>query len=162
MYNREKAVAYAHKWALSENPAYYNFQNIGGDCTNFASQVIYAGCGVMNYTPVFGWYYISANNRTPSWTGVNQLYDFLINNTAEGPRGTVVDLAEIEKGDIIQLDFDGDASFDHTPVVVDAGDKTPETILVAAHTNNSDYRPLSTYNYAAYRPIKISCGPDYT
>lgn len=157
MYNREKAVAYANKWAYFRNPEFYNFQELGGDCTNFASQVIYAGCGVMNYTPIYGWYYISLNNRSPSWTGVNQLYTFLTTNTAEGPRGRVVNLSEIEKGDIIQLDFSGDGSFDHTPVVVDAGEGTPETIRVAAHTNDADCRPLASYNYAAYRAIKISC-----
>lgn len=157
MYNRDKAVAYAKQWAYSRNPEFYDFQELGGDCTNFASQVIYAGCGVMNYTPIYGWYYISLNNRSPSWTGVNQLYTFLTTNTAEGPRGKVVDLSEIENGDIIQLDFNGDGSFDHTPVVVDAGAGTPETILVAAHTNDAACRPLSSYNYAAYRPIKISC-----
>lgn len=157
MYNRDKAVAYAKQWAYSRNPEFYDFQELGGDCTNFASQVIYAGCGVMNYTPIYGWYYISLNNRSPSWTGVNQLYTFLTTNTAEGPRGKVVDLSEIENGDIIQLDFNGDSSFDHTPVVVDAGAGTPETILVAAHTNDAAWRPLSSYNYAAYRPIKISC-----
>ena len=157
MYNRDKAVAYAKQWAYSRNPEFYDFQELGGDCTNFASQVIYAGCGVMNYTPIYGWYYISLNNRSPSWTGVNQLYTFLTTNTAEGPRGKVVDLSEIEKGDIIQLDFNGDGSFDHTPVVVDVGAGTPETILVAAHTNDAAWRPLSSYNYAAYRPIKISC-----
>lgn len=157
MYNRDKAVAYANKWAYFRNPEFYNFQELGGDCTNFASQVIYAGCGVMNYTPVYGWYYISLNNRSPSWTGVNQLYTFLTTNTAEGPRGRVVNLSEIEKGDIIQLDFSGDGSFDHTPVVVDAGEGTPETIHVAAHTNDADCRPLASYNYAAYRAIKISC-----
>lgn len=157
MYNREKAVEYARKWAFSRNPAFYDFQEIGGDCTNFASQVIYAGCGVMNYTPTFGWYYISMNNRAPAWTGVNQLYNFLISNTGEGPRGRVVSLSQIEPGDIIQLDFGGDGSFDHTPIVVDAGEGTPETILVAAHTNDAYRRPLSTYNYAESRPIKISC-----
>ena len=157
MYNREKAVAYANKWAYFRNPEFYNFQELGGDCTNFASQVIYAGCGVMNYTPIYGWYYISLNNRSPSWTGVNQLYTFLTTNTAEGPRGRVVNLSEIEKGDIIQLDFSGDGSFDHTPVVVDAGEGTPETIRVAAHTNDADCRPLASYNYAAYHAIKISC-----
>lgn len=29
-YNREKAVEYAKKWALERNPAYYNFDGIGG------------------------------------------------------------------------------------------------------------------------------------
>ena len=55
-YDREAAVAYARRFALSRNPAYYDFSDLGGDCTNFASQCIYAGAGIMNYTPTFGWY----------------------------------------------------------------------------------------------------------
>ena len=51
-YDRNAAVAYAKEWALGRNPAYYNFDGIGGDCTNFASQSIFAGAKVMNYTPV--------------------------------------------------------------------------------------------------------------
>ncbi|MDE6790670.1 MAG: amidase domain-containing protein, partial [Clostridia bacterium] len=68
-YDRRAAVAYARRWAFSRNPNYFDFSNLGGDCTNFASQCVYAGSGIMNYTPVFGWYYISADNRTASWTG---------------------------------------------------------------------------------------------
>ena len=34
-YDREKAVAYAHKWAYGRNPAYGDFSEMGGDCTNF-------------------------------------------------------------------------------------------------------------------------------
>ena len=97
MYNREAAVFYAHKWAFSRNPRYYNFENIGGDCTNFASQVIYAGCSEMNYTPTFGWYYNSLNDRSPSWTGVNQLYNFLINNQGRGPRAVLSTFSEVER-----------------------------------------------------------------
>jgi hypothetical protein len=37
LYDRSAAVAYAHKWAYSRNPAYYNYDKLGGDCTNFAS-----------------------------------------------------------------------------------------------------------------------------
>lgn len=66
-YNRFAAVAYARTWATSRNPAYYNFEEIGGDCTNFASQCIYAGARIMNYTPTFGWYYRSSYDRSPSW-----------------------------------------------------------------------------------------------
>lgn len=158
MYNREKAVEYAHKWAYGRNPAYYNFDNIGGDCTNFASQVLYAGCGEMNYTPTFGWYYINVNNRAPSWTGVNELFGFLTNNRGPGPKAVPTTLGEVAPGDIIQLDFNAsDSRFDHSPVVVDAGRGTPDTILLAAHTNDSDYRPLSTYPYRRYRALKIYC-----
>ena len=69
-YNRIEAVIYAHRWAYSCNPAFYDFEEIGGDCTNYASQCIYAGTGVMNFTPTFGWYYIDTNDRSPSWRGV--------------------------------------------------------------------------------------------
>lgn len=154
-YDREKAVEYAHKWAYRRNPAFYDFSEIGGDCTNFASQCIYAGIGEMNYTPVYGWFYISANNRTPSWTGVNQLYRFLINNNGPGPRGKKVSLDQIQNGDIIQLRFSNGTEFDHSPVVVDRGKGTPDTILVAAHTKDCDCRPLSTYSYRELRPIHI-------
>ena len=62
-YDRAAAVAYARRWALGRNPDYYSFSGIGGDCTSFVSQCIYAGAGVMNFTPVFGWYYISASGE---------------------------------------------------------------------------------------------------
>ena len=55
-YDRQAAASYAKEWAFGRNPKYYNFNNLGGDCTNFASQCIYAGAGVMNFTPTFGWY----------------------------------------------------------------------------------------------------------
>lgn len=155
IYNRERAVAYAKEWAYRRNPAYFDFSDLGGDCTNFASQCIFSGSGVMNYTPLYGWFYISTNNRTPSWTGVNELYRFLVNNTGPGPQGRVVALSQIENGDIIQLRFDSDADFDHSPVVVDRGLGTPDTILVAAHSNDSDCRQLSTYRYRGIRPIHI-------
>lgn len=42
-YNRENAIQYTKKWAYSRNPKYYDFDSIGGDCTNFVSQCIFAG-----------------------------------------------------------------------------------------------------------------------
>jgi AraC family cel operon transcriptional repressor len=48
LYDRESAVMYAHEWAYRRNPRFYDFEKIGGDCTNFISQCIYAGCGIMN------------------------------------------------------------------------------------------------------------------
>lgn len=48
-YDRLEAVSYAHRWAYGRNPAFYDYEEIGGDCTNYASQCIYVGTGVMNY-----------------------------------------------------------------------------------------------------------------
>ena len=55
-YNRELAIQYALKWALDRNSKYYNYDKIGGDCTNFISQCLYAGAKEMNYRQN-GWYY---------------------------------------------------------------------------------------------------------
>lgn len=154
-YDREAAVQYAHRWAFSRNPRFFDFSDLGGDCTNFASQCIYAGSGVMNYTPTFGWYYISLNDRAPAWTGVNELYRFLTSNTGAGPFGEVISLSGIENGDIVQIRFKNKDVFAHSPVVVNRGSGTPQTVLIAAHSNDADNRPLSTYDYAELRPIHI-------
>ncbi len=153
-YDRKKAVAYAHKHAFHPNPAFYDFTEIGGDCTNFASQCLYAGGGVMNFKPVFGWYYLSAGNRAPAWTGVEYLYNFLISNTGPGPYAEEVKLRELEPGDLIQLSFNG-VTFQHTPVVVRAG-RTPFDVLLAARTDDSDNRPLATYPYQKARYLHIA------
>lgn len=150
VYDRAAAVAYARKWAMYRNPAYYDFENIGGDCTNFASQCIYAGARIMNFTPVMGWYYRSAADRTASWSGVEYLYEFLVNNKSVGPYGHTVTMWEARPGDIVQLGRLG-GDFYHTPVITAV---TPE-ILVAAHTYDALDRPLSSYDYDVVRFIHI-------
>lgn len=156
-YDRAAAVKYARKWALERNPAYYDFNDIGGDCTNFASQCIYAGCGVMNYTPVYGWFYISTVKRTPSWTGVEFLHNFLTDNRGEGPFAEIVNPLLALPGDIIQL-CDETGRFYHSPVVVSVpsgGAKSLSDILIAAHTYDALDRPVGTYNAAGLRAIHI-------
>lgn len=103
VYHRARAVAYAQKWAFSRNPAFLNFDGMGGDCTNFASQCLYAGSGIMNYTDTFGWYYRSSRDRSPSWTGVPYLYNFLISNKSVGPYAVQTDAQQVLPGDLVQL-----------------------------------------------------------
>lgn len=155
-YDRSMAVSYAHKWAMGRNPQYYDFEHIGGDCTNFASQALFSGAGIMNPRPTFGWYYYSLNNRAPSWTGVDFLYQFLMNNHGIGPVAVETDISHIEPGDIIQLSFDGQL-FRHSPVVVSVG-QIPSTsnILVAAHSYDVDNHPLQQYIYQNIRFLHIT------
>ena len=150
-YNRRQAVLYARRWAYARNPKYYNFDDLGGDCTNFASQCIYSGCGVMNYTPTFGWYYISVNDRAPAWTGVEFLYNFLTENQGVGPYATEVPKDQILPGDIVQLG-DENGRFYHTPVVVAI---RRGKIYVAAHSYDTYMRDLDTYSYAQIRYLHI-------
>lgn len=150
-YNSKIAVEYAKKWALSRNPAYYNYDNVGGDCTNFISQCLYAGKREMNYRG-YGWYYKNANNKSASWTGVEYLYKFLINNKNEGPRGSLIEKEKLELGDLIQLSFDG-VVYGHTLIVSEIRD---DNIKICAHTVDSKNRDLDTYNYKKIRYLHIS------
>ena len=155
-YNRELAVQYAHKWAFGRNPAFTDFEELGGDCTNFASQCIYAGAGVMNPTPTYGWYYYDLHHRAPAWTGVIYLYQFLTENRGIGPYADEVPLEQVEPGDVIQLRLTGRRVFHHSPVVVSrVNPATLRNTLVAAHSIDSDNRPLSTYAIEEMRCLHI-------
>lgn len=149
-YDRDKAVAYGQKWAYARNPQYYDFEVLGGDCTNFASQCLYAGCGVMNYLPVFGWYYLGLNNRAPAWTGVKYFYNFMTGNQVMGPYGVEADKQDMQIGDFVQLN-QGDR-YTHTLLVVKV---LPGDLLIASHTTDSFNRPLSTYYTHSKRYIHI-------
>ena len=149
-YNRQKAVDYARRWALNRNPAYYDVQAIGGDCTNFASQCLYAGAEIMNYTPVTGWYYRSASDRTASWTDTEYLYTFLTNNRSAGPFARRVSREQVLPGDLVQLG-DQNGRFYHTPVIT----AVAPTIFIAAHTYDALDVPLSSYTYHTARFLRI-------
>ena len=152
-YNREIAKEYAKKWAYQRNPAYYNYDAIGGDCTNFVSQCIFHGCNIMNYNQN-GWYYNNAIDKTPSWTRVEFLAKFLLNNNSVGPFAKEVAIEEIEIGDIVQLSFNGE-TFGHSLLVVDKLQNDLDNLLVATHTFDSYGRKISTYNYIKHRFLHI-------
>ena len=155
-YDRDAAVRYAHTWAYGRNPRYYDYELIGGDCTNFASQCLYAGSGIMDYTPTYGWYYIDANRKSPAWTGVVYLYNYLTRERAlYGPTARDTSIFEMQPGDIVQLSFDG-VRWAHSPVVVAAGaPRSLDNVLVAAHSYDADYRPLSTYEFTSIRFLHV-------
>lgn len=150
-YDREAAVRYATRWALDRNPKFFDFSNFGGDCSAFCSQCLFAGTGVMNYTPVTGWYYLDGNRKAPAWTSVHYLHRFLTTNLSVGPYAREGARDEIAPGDLIQLGHSTD-QFYHSLFVLTV---TPEDILIAAHTNDSYMRPLSSYIYDHARYLKI-------
>lgn len=150
-YDRSHARLYALQWALKRNPNYYNFDGIGGDCTNFVSQCVFAGSNVMNYTNVTGWYYNSVNDRTASWTGVEFFYNFLTMNDSVGPFGKLVDKQQISVGDVIQLGRSS-GNFYHNLFVSDVDN---DQIFVCSHSYDALNKPLFHYVYERIRYIKI-------
>ena len=149
-YNRKDATTYAKKWALGRNPMYYDFEHIGGDCTNFASQCIYAGAKVMNFTRDTGWYYRSISDRAAAWSGVQYLYNFLVNNKSVGPYAKVVSSSQVLIGDIVQLGR-RNGGFYHSLVIT----AISPVILVTAHAFDALDRPLFSYNYDITRFLHI-------
>ena len=148
-------IEYAKKWAYQRNPKYYNFDNVGGDCTSFISQCIYEGSDVMNYSKQNGWYYINGNNKSPSWSGVEFLYNFLTTNKISGPYGKEVKQNEIQIGDIAQLSFNGN-NFGHSLIITKIEDNSNlNKIFIASHTFDSFNKRISEYNYEKIRFIHI-------
>ncbi len=150
-YERERAVLYARKYALVRNPLFFSFAGIGGNCTNFVSQCVLAGSCVMNYTPIYGWYYLSTNRRSASWTGVEFFYNFMIGNTDVGPFAIESTLDGAEIGDVIQLQ-NSEGVFYHTIIISEIRDGE---IYICANSNDALDKPLSEYDYANLRVIHI-------
>lgn len=149
-YDRNLAVEYAKKWALHRNPRYYNFNELGGDCTNFVSQCVFAGSHIMNYKKDTGWYYNSINDRAAAFTSAEYFWKFLVNNKGIGPRAVETELENLEIGDIISL-FNGERHY-HSLIVCGFRNGVP---LVCAHTDDSYMRSLSTYYYTELSALHI-------
>lgn len=104
------------------------------------SQCLFAGGYPPRVAPD-GWYYRSFDDRAPAWTGVFFLRRYLL---SQG--GRAVSAQDAVPGDVVFMDFLGDGAFTHSALIVD---RAGEELLVAAHTVDSDYRPLSTYAWRA-------------
>ena len=151
-YRRERAVEYAKRWATMRNPLFYDFTGIGGNCTNFVSQALYAGSCKMNYTPVFGWYYITQSERTASWTGVDYLYRFLTENRGLGPYGEEVPEERLLPGDVVQIGRDGEGYYHSMLSVGRDGDGV---LLVAAQSLDVYGKRLDEYDFDFVRFVHI-------
>ena len=146
-YDRMKAVQYAERWWNEFNPDYYKFTD---DCTNFISQCLHAGgipmWGAPNKNK--GWW-IRGKNWSYTWTTAHSLYHLL--KGGKGIRTKEVGTAqELNLGDILCIDFEGDGRFDHN-LIVTAKDQNGMP-LVNAHTMNSRHRYWTYEDSSRYTP----------
>lgn len=147
-YNRLEAVKYAERWWNSFNPEYRHFED---DCTNYISQCLRAGGGPMWGEPVRerGWWY-GRDSWSFSWAVANS-FRWYLSGSERGIKGIEMESPEeLNPGDVICYDFEGDGVWNHTTIVVDKdADNMP---LVNAHTNNSRNRYWSYEDSAAWTP----------
>lgn len=105
----------------------------------------------MNYTKTFGWYYINANNKSPSWTGVEYLYNYITRKTGVGPIGKLSSKENMQVGDFIQLSFSNNI-FAHTLLVTKI---VEDNIYVSTHTFDNLNKHLDSYQYEDIRYVHI-------
>lgn len=163
-YNRELAYSYAMLWVNTRNSEYSAFDSYGGNCQNYASQVMSSGGIPMDLTGNYKWKWYGSTvdetanekGRTPSWTGVGQFYNYAKNNSGAGLCASVnVNYFYAEKGDVMQVGAKGE--YVHSIVVSGLVTKDGKVLDVLTTSNTTDRKnyPLSAYNYSNKRLIKI-------
>ncbi len=121
---------------------------MGGDCTNYASQVMYAGTPGFDQQGTNKWYYSGYNSRSPSWTSVLALRGYLLSNRGEVGHysGFLTSKTYLKTGDIVQLG-------NYHSVVVHRNNSG--TIYVSAHTSAALNKPLSDYGNPTLTCIQL-------
>ena len=149
-YNGSAAASYAQQWALSRNPNFFNFETLGGDCTNFTSQCLYYG-GIPMHTGTSmsnnNWFYQSSSNRSSTWTVANNFKNYL---TSSSSRISYYNgyFSNVRVGDLIQLvDANGKAthSLIVTGVVINDVTKGRSDVLISCHTQDRKNYSLKNY-----------------
>ncbi len=117
-FDRTAMADYITTWALERNPEWGDFSPYGGDCQNFASQVMLTGGAPM----ADEWYFHSWDDRAPAWSGVPWMTTFITTNEGTGPHGEQVDSwTELDVGDMIHIDWTQDGNGDHATLVTTTG-----------------------------------------
>lgn len=139
-FNIKKACDYAEKYALILNPEYKDFTDIGGDCTNYVSQILYAGG--LNTSKI--WYPYSN-----AWVRVQELYDYLTNyNIAKVLPNNV----GLDKGCLIQFLIPTTNRFSHTAFITH---KLPHgDFLYCCHSYNKLNYPLGLIYPVTYKTMR--------
>ena len=125
------------------NPEYYNFNSVGGDCTNYVSQCLYAGGLPQTPGAHSGydcWYFSTENNRSDTWTRATILRRWLGNNY-----GRIVDSptdADVYTGSPVFYSRSGGAVWNHATICV--GVNSAGTPIVNSH-NNDRYHVVWNY-----------------
>ncbi len=143
---RESAIEYADHYcaagSLEEyfflyNKNYKNYNTLGGDCTNFASQVLYEG-GKFRKTSVWNYY---KNDGSRAWVNAQSFKDYLLNSgrgstIVHGTYDKVLKLSyRLLPGDIVAYEKKGKVA--HIAVVTGADSRGYS--LVNCH-NTDRYR----------------------
>jgi len=151
-YNRTAAQDYADDYWDVYNPTYRDLCLSGGDCANFASQVVFAGGYPKKWTNPRQWWYdqkgtpgnTADDTWSSSWTGVSPQRSALDYHYGD----FVASATNLKVGDLVYMDWTGNGSWDHVAIVVVA-DPSGGNPLLNAHCNDRYHKSLSWFGAAA-------------
>jgi Putative amidase domain len=170
-YNSSAAVSYAEQWGYKRNTAYNNHKY---DCTNFASQAVYAGGKVerrpsstpsVGITKTTSYWYSDIEWRTnyavwreaSSWVNVDDFFWYWVSTKGLSynkytTQSGVYNYAS--PGDIVQLQDQSSGDYYHTVVVTG---KSNGVIYYSAHTGDRVDYSLNNVSasYNDFRVIKF-------
>ncbi len=135
-YNATAAVnfAYAH-WSSVPGSPYYDFTNLGGDCTNFLNWSLLSAGWVMNSN----WHYYSLSNRSACWTGANNFKTYVLSSGRIYSACYVP--SSLSVGDILQADwYPANGVVDHSMLVTK---KVGSLIYLTYRSNNTKDKPMN-------------------
>ncbi len=151
-YNPDAAITYADTYWSNYNENYYNFNDYGGDCANFVSQCLYTGGIPMVTGTIYGsdgWFYVTASNRSATWTGANSHRNWFLNYGVKIDNPTS---AQVLKGNPVYYNTDSDSNYEHVAICV--GVNNSGTPVVNAH-NSDVYRVPWTLGYNKTSTIQL-------
>jgi hypothetical protein len=138
--DKNKIIKYARQYALNYNKSYKDFDNNGGDCTNFVSQCLHAG-GLP--------FSLAWMPYTNPWVRVNELYYFMIKSGFNKTNSSL----PARPSDIIQFHSIKKGFFSHSGIITETlsnGD-----CLYCCHSYNKLDYPLSEVYPLLYDKIRI-------
>lgn len=161
VYDRNTVAEMAITYAINHNPRFYYYTVAeGGDCTNFISQSIWQSPGwpfdKIGINESVKWSCKKENGKyyreTPSWSGVNEFYDYCRWNDNLSLAGTVYGISaktsgysysNVQVGDIIQFQNPYTNRWQHSMIVSGIDSNTPNGIYLCGHGGDAQNEPLS-------------------
>ncbi len=155
-YDRDAAYTYMQTYIERRNEDWAIYDDAGGNCQNFGSQVLLAGGIPMDETGSAQWYWHGHDAQDYSWINVDLFWEYAQTNSGFGlAADTDCGYYTGQTGDILIM---GDSDPRHTTVITDTiNDENGNTVDYLLCSNTSNYRnfPASAYYYTKHWLVRI-------
>lgn len=152
-YDRAAAYDYTVKWVGCRNSAWTAYDDWGGNCQSFASQVMYTGGIPMNSR----WFWKTSTDVSSSWINVGSFTDYAVSASAtELVCDANANYYDGEVGDLLLIGIENARSHATviSGVVKDDSGKTVDYLL-CCNTNDLRNFPAGAYHSSNQRLFRI-------